>query len=123
MALPPPLYRPGIGDDPGRRVDLGPHAYIEYRLAPGGTCEIVNIEVESSHRRMGYGRRLLECLFQELRDTGRAKRVYAITRSTNEVAIQFYERTLFEVVGVLRRFYGEMLVDAIMFGRSVEGPV
>lgn len=118
-----PAYRPGIGDDTCRRIDLGIHAYVEYRLAPGSTCEIVNIEVAAHARGQGYGRRLLEELFRTLKNNGWAKRVYAITRTNNEVAIQFYEHTCFEVVGVLRRFYGEKGVDAIMFGREVEGPV
>lgn len=113
-------FRPGLGDDTGRYVRLE-HGYIEYRYAPANGCEIVNLEVENGHRRQGVGRRLLEMLLEEVR--GKAERVYAITRSDNEVAQQWYERMGF--MGCpLRRFYGEFTkVDAILYVRSVKGPV
>lgn len=99
-----------------------PHGFIEFRYAPGRTCEIVNIEVESDHRGKGIGRKLLEELFKKMK--GRADRVYAITRTENEAAQLFYEACLFRVTGVLRRFYGENDgADAIMYGRGREGPV
>lgn len=117
-----PEYRKGIGDDPGRRIDVQ-GGYVEYRYAPGQTCEIVNIEVGNAVRRTGVGRRLLQKLFEEVQ--GKASLVYAITSAVNEIAMDFYEGCGFRVVAVLRRFYDphERGVDAIMYGRTPEGPV
>ena len=116
-------YRAGLGDDPERKVEL-PYGYIEFRYAPGNTCEIVNIEVEGEHRGQGIGRRLIEMLFEEVVKMD-VHNVYAITRTDNLIAQQFYEKLRFEVTGVLRRFYRSdgRCVDAIMYGRSPKGPV
>lgn len=117
-----PTYRPGQGDDPGRAVRLD-HGTLEYRYGPGRTVEIVNIEVDGQHRREGIGRKLVEGLIAEVK--GKADMVYAVTRATNEVAHAFYESLQFRVVGVLRRFYAaeDKRIDAVMFGRSVRGPI
>lgn len=110
-----PEYREGLGDDPGRKLKLD-HGYIEYRYAPGHTCEIVNIEVEAEHRGKGVGRELVTTLCKIVRQ--RAKHVYAVTRSSNLIAQEFYAKCGFHVVGVLNRFYDdELVVDAIMYGR------
>jgi ribosomal protein S18 acetylase RimI-like enzyme len=116
-----PTYRKGLGDDTGRYVRVE-HGYIEYRYTPGNGCEIVNIEVQTGHRREGVGRKLLEKLFREI--DGKADRVYAITRADNEIAQQFYESTGFNVASPLRRFYSdERHVDAVLYVRSIRGPV
>lgn len=106
------------------------HGKLVYRIAPGATCEIVDIEVESEYRGLGIGRKLLEMLFRTLHDRapgpdGKVETVYAITRHDNEIAQEFYEATKFRVVGVLRRFYSPHRagVDAIMYGRKIEGVV
>lgn len=115
-----PNNRPGLGDDTERYIHHE-HGYIEWRYAPGNTVEIVNIEVNRDHRREGVGRRLLEMLFSQLDPE---TRVYAITRSDNEIAQQFYERCMFITTNPLRRFYSrERCVDAIMYIRSAGGPV
>ncbi len=97
-----PRYRTGLGDETGRAV-RSDHGQLEYRFAPGGTCEIVNIEVEAGQRRRGEGRRLLELLRAELpRET---LIVYAITRVDNVAAQQFYEALGFRLGGRLHNFY------------------
>ena len=119
-----PTYRHGLGDDTERYIGHD-HGYIEYRFAPGGTCEIVNIEVENGHRREGVGRLLVTELLSACREDKKASLIYAITRADNLIAQEFYEGCNFRVVGALRRFYSssEKKVDAIMYGRSVEGPI
>lgn len=100
---------------------VNPDDFIAYREGSGGTVEIYDIVVNSA-RRKGIGRRLLENLF---RLVGKGKRVFAITRIENEIAVQFYQACGFEIIGVLRRFYSDSAggVDALMFGRSSEGPI
>jgi len=102
-------------------IFLGSQDFLVYREGGGGTVEIFDISVTSEHRRRGIGKQLLTTLFQ---DVGPGKRVFAITRTTNEVAQQFYESCGFEVAGVLRRFYGaENGADAVMYVRSSGGPL
>jgi ribosomal protein S18 acetylase RimI-like enzyme len=77
-----------IEDEQGR-------GWLDYRLAPGGAAEIVNIEVAWNHRRRGVGRRLLERLVAEL--PADVKVVYAFTSQVNAAAHRWYEATGFEL--------------------------
>lgn len=92
--------------------------FLMWRQGSGETIEIFDIAV-GSERRKGRGRQLLNLLFNSLEAN---TVVWAITRSDNEIAQQFYEATRFDIIGVLRRFYGvENGVDAIMYGRKAKG--
>ena len=112
--------RPGLGDDTGRTIKMT-GGFLEYRYAPGLTCEIVNIEVEQESRRKGIGRAMVNKMLKEMEKAGHADFLYAITRAGNFIAQRFYEELRFKVVGVLREFYGDQgrTVDAIMFGRRL----
>lgn len=103
------------------RIELDdPRDFLIHREGSGGSVEIFDIVV-NSERRKGRGRKLLEKLFATLAPE---TRVYAITRADNEVAQQFYEKTLFNVVNPLRRFYGPGRgIDAVMYLRKAGGPV
>lgn len=79
--------------------------FIEWRLAPGGTAEIVEIEVESEHRRTGVGRRMLERMLAELTDDTAV--VYAFTRESNAVALTWYASVGFSRMQPLVGFYGD----------------
>lgn len=97
---------------------------LQWREGSGNTIEIYDIEVRSE-RRQGRGRELVQKLFKKIElwypD---CNLVWAITRTTNEIAQEFYEALGFRVVGVLREFYSnEQGVDAIMYGRSPKGAI
>lgn len=97
------------------------HGKLVWIDRPGGNFEILDIEVSNEHRREGIGRIMVETLFTRL---GTGKRVFAITRPSNEIAQQFYEDMNFEVCGILRRFYGnEAGADAVVYARFTGGPV
>ena len=101
-------------------LDNDDRDFLLWRDGSGDTIEIFDIAV-GSERGVGKGRRLIELLFEQLHAE---TRVFAITRATNLVAQQFYEKLRFDVVGVLRRFYsGNMEVDAVMYGRKAGGSV
>jgi ribosomal protein S18 acetylase RimI-like enzyme len=103
-----------------RIVLADPEDFLDWREGSGGTVEIFDVQVMSA-RRKGRGRLLVRKLLTEL---GPGVVVWAITRADNEVAVQWYQALGFDVMGVLRRFYGaERGVDAILFGRKSEGPV
>ena len=69
---------------PATRIIRAPHGVLEYRLGPGGTCEIVDIEVAGEYRGKGIGRLMLKMLFDELKDE-ECVMVYAVTRSENGI--------------------------------------
>jgi ribosomal protein S18 acetylase RimI-like enzyme len=92
--------RAGLGDETGR-VFRVPGGLLEYRFAPGGTVEVVNIEVDSEVRRKGIGRELMylvECLNE-------AEVVYGFTAGSNRIAQQFYTALGYKLVNI-SEFYG-----------------
>lgn len=93
--------------------------YLEYQKRLDGRIEIVDIAVHSG-RRKGVGRFLVSELLKNLAPS---TVVYAITRTENEIAQQFWEGVGFTTVNPLRRFYGTDKVDALMYVRKAGGPV
>lgn len=95
----------------------GEKDFLVYREGSGNTIEIFDIAVESE-RGKGVGTSMVRELIQTVRLENK-KTVWAITRSSNFVAQQFYESLGFRVVGVLRDFYKDEIcghVDALMYG-------
>ena len=113
-----PSYREGIGDATGRMVK-DPHGrgWLEYRYAPGWTCEIVNIEVGEKFRRQGVGRQLVKELVHQCEGNERADVIYVVTRRENKIAQEFYEGIGFRKVADLPMYYPDG--DAVMYGRRV----
>lgn len=118
-----PHYRDGLGDDTGRylKVDGG---YIEYRFTPGWGVEIVNIEVDATRRRTGVGRTLLRQLC-DLAVANGCHTVYAVTRSSNLIAHDWYAAMGFWVCGRLQGFYDpeNITLDALLFARNCKEPI
>ena len=104
------------------KITLGdPRDYLVWRQGSGQTVEIYDLAV-TSERRKGYGRRLIEQLVVSEMPRG-TKLVWAMTRSNNFIAQQFYESLRFRVVGVLRNFYqdsGQETVDAVLYGLDIK---
>lgn len=88
--------------------------YLDWRQGSGDTIEIFDIHVPSERRRMGLGRQLVYKLIDHHLPPG-TKKVWAITRSTNLIAQDFYNELNFRAIP-LREFYGNYRnVDALMF--------
>lgn len=83
--------------------------WLDYRLAPGGTAEIVNIEVSSAYRRQGVGKELLSRMIAELPPETRA--VYAFTSAVNPIAHEWYMAMGFEL-NFVPKLYFSMNEDA-----------
>jgi len=111
------------GYQPGRIVLEDERDFLEHRQGSGNTVEIFDIQV-GSERRKGRGRELIETLLKSL--PNECYLVYAITRSCNLIAQEFYESVGFRVVAVLRDFYGtksetgQDQADAIMYGYNLK---
>jgi ribosomal protein S18 acetylase RimI-like enzyme len=99
-----------------RLRDRQGRGWLVYRLAPGGTAEIVEIEVESTYRRRGVGRELLDTMTAGLPDD--VVKVFAFTRATNYIAQDWYE-----ALGFVRHdvtdFYGDDDRDAVLYVKRV----
>jgi ribosomal protein S18 acetylase RimI-like enzyme len=93
-------YREGLGDETDRMFALE-GAFIEFRFAPGGTVEIVNLEVNNEIRRKGHGRWLVE----RVEDLPEAKMVYGFTAGSNRIAQQFYQALGYKLTNI-PNFYG-----------------
>ena len=89
--------------------------WVRYRFAGGNTCEIVDIQV-GTERRTGIGRRLVAEVMRAARENG-ATTVYAIARTSNEIACHFYEALEFRICGRLHRFYG--MENALLYVKDL----
>lgn len=85
------------------RIDLiGPDSHptgdtLIWRQGSGNTVEIFDISVCADRRREGRGRTMMNILLDSQLPEG-TRTVYAITRSTNRIAQQFYEALKFRPV-------------------------
>lgn len=95
-----PNYRPGLGDDPGRRIDAA-HGWCEYRLTPGDCAEIVHMEVEERYRNLGIG----TSLFAAVEALPGLRAVYTFSADENERIRGLYRRMGYLSV-FLFNFYG-----------------
>ena len=104
-------------------VDRNPYNYLLWRQGSGHTVEIYDLMVDATCRRNGVGRKLVDKLLDHYLPAG-TRLVFAITRTSNFIAQQFYEELRFRVVGILRNFYQDERspeqVDAIMYGRDIK---
>jgi ribosomal protein S18 acetylase RimI-like enzyme len=115
MSLPLEQYRPGLGDYTGREIRLA-YGLLEYRLAPGYTVEIVNIDVDGNHRRKGVGRSLVQQLELELQEAklgAGVKTIFGFTSADNRIAIEFYVSLGFSIIRI-SGYYGRGR-DAYLF--------
>lgn len=73
-----------------------------------------------SNRRLGIGKNLFSILLKSI--PKETKMIYAITRTENFIAQQFYEGLRFRVIAPLRHFYQDrevQTVDALMYGYDI----
>ena len=78
-----------------------------------GEADISNVAVKQEFRRQGIAEKLLGRLLEE----GRRQGIYAFTmevRSSNEAAINLYEKYGFVTEGIRKRFYEKPVEDALI---------
>lgn len=102
----------------GTITHFDPRDRLEWRKGSGNTIEIYDIQVMTK-RRDGIGRYLVYELLRLIPKD--VNLVWAITRTDNLIAQQFYESLGFRVVAILRNFYSHdgSKADAVMFGRDI----
>lgn len=84
-------------------AQIDQRAVLEYRYAPGGAIEIVDIEVGNEYRRTGVGRAMLNRLLEICEND--TETVYAFTSQMNFIARDWYLAMGFSLIG-LPGFYG-----------------
>ena len=93
--------------------------HVRYSVRGGNTVEIENISVKTEKRR-GVGTALVNELISKCE---KPVRIYAFTRRSNKVAIEFYQAIHFSFVAVCPGFYldgeGGLAGDAVLFSRVV----
>jgi ribosomal-protein-alanine N-acetyltransferase len=80
----------------------------------GPEAEMLNLAVDSSHRRHGIGRSLVEALHRRLRD-GATERVFLEVRPSNLPAQQLYRSLGYAECGRRRGYYASNGEDALVF--------
>jgi ribosomal-protein-alanine acetyltransferase len=85
---------------------------VARQIAP--EWELENIVVAAELRRNGHGRRLLEGLFEQARDTN-STRVFLEVRESNRAARALYEQIGFKQTGRRKSYYINPLEDAILY--------
>ena len=91
-----------------------------YSSIPGGTVEILYIQVKEKYWRQGYGTKMVEELIDTIKKRDvEVKTIYAITRESNSDARKFYEAVGFHKTAKLLDFYKDGEKDAIMYVRKI----
>lgn len=74
------------------------HGHLVWRYATDNSIEIVDIEVDTPYRGMGYGTDLIE----KLKGLANGAMIILFTKETNETAQKFYEKLGFHCGGKAR---------------------
>jgi len=82
-------------------------------------AEILNLAVDSSHRRRGIGSRLVEGTIEACKAAG-VKKIFLEVRESNIGARNFYSRMGFTEAGRRGRYYRQPVEDALVLVRKVE---
>lgn len=85
------------------------NGFLEYRFAPGGTVEIVDIQVARKGR--GIGKKLVKLLEKK----ARGMTIYCFCREENLRGQKFYESLGFRRTALLESFY--TMNESLEFGR------
>jgi len=97
---------------------------LVWRLATGQTVEITEMAIfDESHRRRGWGSKLLEVGLGSIREffvgkPYRLRRIYVFCDSINEPARAFYKAHGFRLEAILPGFYH--YCDAVLYVLNVE---
>src|SRR5690349_15299616 len=87
---------------------------LDFRKGSGKTIEIFDIAV-NSERRKGIGKALVSYLVERVKN--RTNLIFAIARSDNTIAKEFYEGIGFYIIADLPDFYPEG--SAVIYGLRV----
>jgi [ribosomal protein S18]-alanine N-acetyltransferase len=110
VATRPPRGRLWVAEAPGRRI-VG---YVGVELsALGGEADVINLAVDTVHRRRGVGRRLLDTAVAHCR-ARRIPLVWLRVRAGNRGARRFYRACGFEAAGRFRDYYDDPPEDAVL---------
>ncbi|MEQ1473595.1 MAG: ribosomal protein S18-alanine N-acetyltransferase [Candidatus Acidiferrum sp.] len=86
----------------------------------GAEGEILNVAVDSSHRRKGVGSRLLAAVLEHAK-TKSVERIYLEVRESNGVAIAFYTKHGFEKTGQRTNYYRDPTENAVVLEKKLTG--
>jgi ribosomal-protein-alanine N-acetyltransferase len=85
-----------------------------------GEAELLNMAVDSGHRRKGLGSKLLAAAAKEAVGQ-RAKRIYLEVRESNQATISFYERHGFHRSGERTAYYKNPTENAVLMAKELTG--
>lgn len=68
------------------------------------SADILNISISKEYQRKGYGKKLLNCLIEELKNR-KIKVLILEVRESNQSAISFYLKYGFEKISLRKNYY------------------
>jgi ribosomal-protein-alanine N-acetyltransferase len=68
------------------------------------TADIINISIDQNYQRKGYGKKLLDCLIEELKSK-KIRELVLEVRTSNKNAISFYLKHDFKKISVRKNYY------------------
>jgi ribosomal-protein-alanine N-acetyltransferase len=83
---------------------------------------VVTLDVAPEYRRHGLARSLMNEMELRVAAAG-ARWIHLHVFTGNEGAIRFYEQMGYERIGMRRRFYGRVGLDAFVYGKELPGVI
>lgn len=80
--------------------------------------EIYQICISKIYQNNGYGKILLDDLF-ELLEIEKVKKIFLEVRKSNINAIKLYEKSLFKQISVRKNYYEDNLEDALIYEKEL----
>ncbi len=84
----------------------------------GIEAEILQIAVDTKHRKNGLGTFLMQKIFAWCSENG-VRKMYLEVRKSNASAAELYKKTGFEVVGNRKNYYDDPIEDALIMTRRI----
>ena len=84
----------------------------------GIEAEILQIAVDTKHRKNGLGTFLMQNIFAWCSENG-VRKMYLEVRRSNKSAAELYKKTGFEVVGNRKNYYDDPIEDALIMTRRI----
>lgn len=99
------------------RGECGVLGYISFTVILD-ECQIVNVAVSPSARKMGIGSRIMTSFLDFLKEMNVAS-VYLEVRESNTPAIKLYEKFGFEVTGISKNHYTKPQENALLMSLTL----
>jgi ribosomal-protein-alanine N-acetyltransferase len=83
---------------------------------PNKRAHLINLAVHPDFRKKGLGTDLVEKIIKDMK-SAKAHSIYLEVRKSNEAALEFYSKLLFQRIGLIKGFY--LNEDAVVMSKKI----